>query len=265
MFFDQILDSDGNVVYTKQIEMVRVKSRLSVLASIGGVNIPSQISDFDIFDLTIGSEPFTGVQTPVFDETKVVVMPQGGFLGALWTALVNLGTAISEAFGPVILGFWNAFVGFMDTIFTWAGWPNGFSQLTGWISQFFTWMVSSVTYAVSLLTSTFTLLITWLPLAVTNFVSITAGLVNIFSYLQWIYVTASYGGANLSEILTPFLPLIPLAYFLWLLTSRDMEHIFRKIKLSWDFVQSATLFFVRIADFVIDLVHKIIEAVPIAE
>jgi len=108
MMFTDLRNDANAVIHASQVIMTRVRCKLSNLRP-GQYAV--QLSDFDIFDITIGTSPLQGIQTPVFEETKVPLMPQGGFLGAVVKALGDLANEISDFFGPAVLGLWNLFVG----------------------------------------------------------------------------------------------------------------------------------------------------------
>lgn len=96
-FFGKLLDSKGQIMYASEIKLVRVGCRLS------SPNDGVCVKDYDAFDLTFGwGKPFVGVQTPPYDESVIPAMRQGGILGALWTAIVNLGVQLINALKKIL-------------------------------------------------------------------------------------------------------------------------------------------------------------------
>jgi len=116
-YYMDLLDADGNVTSTQQIELVKVYCRLEKTSSTGSYAV--RVRDYTVLDKVFAhlQAPFYGIDTPDEIPPKVMDMPQGGFFGWLFQGLKNLLKSIS----PPLLSLWNTFVGFIDTVFTFAG------------------------------------------------------------------------------------------------------------------------------------------------
>ena len=141
----------------------------------------------------------------------------------------------------ILFGFTRALgviVGFLDTLFGLAGWENGFSTIISWIQSFLSMVVTGISYVITLLGSIFTIFASWMLWGLSQFSLIAIGLGTIFTTLVSIYETSLAGWVDISEFITPLLPLLPVGFFFWLLNSRDLEHMTRNMALVWGLVQS---------------------------
>jgi hypothetical protein len=86
-------------------------------------------------------------------------MPQGGMLGLLQFLIRNIASAIASALAP----FFAAMTGSLDVLFGWAGWPGGFSQITGWIGVMIAYMVTSMGWAMTMASTMFSFMTTVVP------------------------------------------------------------------------------------------------------
>jgi len=272
--FTNIVDALGNVVSTKNIDLVRVRVRLEAAALFSGGTPVAQYVELRnnaVSDLTFSTEPFAGIQTPPWDETRLPTLHQGGFLGSLWSALQRLGAMIVDAYGPSLLGFWNVFVNFLDTIAASFGAPGFFSTLFSWIAQFFTWMVSSVTYLTTLLTTIFT---TVLGPTLTKFLNLVASVANqwismimmVFSFLDGTF-TAGFNvweELNIASWITVGAILYPM-YLIFLWDQKGMEAVIAQITFIKDVIFTLAHFFLAVAQWFVALIGRIIESIPVAE
>jgi len=174
MFFETMLDENTETLYASEITFVKLGCRLQCWYD-NSMPIQVRVSDFDVFDLTLGGEPFTGISTPVFDETKVPVMPQGGFFGTLVSWFSGAITWLADNLMYGGLNLWGNFVGFMDTIAAWLGFPNGFTNLIAWLGSFVSWMTTSFGWLINMLTSTFNFLTSFMT-KIINTVSTALGI-----------------------------------------------------------------------------------------
>lgn len=268
--FIMMKDVDGNTVYTQEIQMVKLWFNVSVSVQADeGVTI----SNHDVFDLTFGGEPLFGIQTPVFDETKVPVMPQGGFLGALTSWLAIVWKGLQDIFGPAILGFWDAFVGFLDSVFTYFGWNNGFSQILSIISNFLGWVSTSLSLLLIILIEIFLFIVGAFTQMVSYFVQFFTSLTSFYNDLLWIWNYAYPYWGWIPEVIQQILPLLFLFAALWILSplleqrslQRGFEGVKSRLELTVGWVWKGAMFLWRIVDFVIDTVYRLIEEVPVVE
>jgi hypothetical protein len=142
-----LLNSGGGVISTKDVELIKVYSRLYKSGSSYVVEVKSP----EVFDRKIAKGDFTGIPTPPFVPPKVMDMPQGGLFGLLQTFLASIVAAITQALSPAFA----TCVAILDGIFAWAGWPGGFTQITTWISQMAGFMISAMGWMMTMLTGLF--------------------------------------------------------------------------------------------------------------
>jgi len=263
---DMIMDysgaSWGDVRYTSEIVMCRFWMNLTRFDT--GFAYYVRVQDYtsqEFNRLQIGQ--FEGVDDPPLIETAVPYMGDqgGGLFGNFFAWLMETASIIVEGLTIGLMAGVGVFVGFLDTLFGLAGWEGGASTIVSWITTLVNFIISAFTYLFDILTSLFGIMATWLVLGIQRFISLGSGLVIIYNNLSWIYTEASSGWVDVSEIIVPMLPLLPLAYFIWLLNSDNAEGVFRKLKMSWDFVRSIAGFFIQIGQYTLQLISSIIEAI----
>jgi len=268
MTFATLLDSNNNVVYAPQIEMVKLGFRLEWEPT--GTTQYAQVSEYDVFDLSFGSDPMEGIQTPVFDETRVPIMPQGGFLGALVVWLGQVVKRLGEVFGPTILDFWYAFVNFLDTVFTEFGWPNGFSQLLSWIGNFALWLADSFTYLISLLTSVFLFLMAIVEKLANTLSTIITQWVAIIQGIFGMLGDSMNTGVNLWNDLNlgTWVILMAIMYPVFLLLMWDEKGIdapINHVKMLCDILALIGHVFITVIQVFLRLIGRLIESIPVVE
>lgn len=235
MFFEGMIDGDGNIIHTQQIEMVRVSFLLNCSGTLYSYKVT--VSNHNVFDIDIGSDPFTGIQTPVFDETKIIVMPQGGFLGSVVSTLSGafnaLGNFISPALMafinnylmPALLGLWNGLVSVMNSLLSFSGNPHLFTDIINFLTMLATNVGNALVYIGTLLTQGFLFLGT----IFTNFATVITSFVGTFISM-WDMGMGVVGGAYgvgldfwamTSPIIVPLLTLLAIGYVIWLITLWD--------------------------------------------
>jgi len=268
MVFGDLLDSENKICYASEINLVKIGSNLTVSCPAEDRYVYAKVSDYDVFDLTFASlqKPFEGVQTPVFDETKVAVMPQGGFLGAIVSALNQLGGWISNALGPALLGFWNSFVGFLDTVFAFTGNPTLFSDLMSWLSSLGTWLGTSFTWLISALTSVFTLLTAFLGKLLNTISTVVNQWVSVFQtffgMLDGTYTTGVnlWNDLGLSTWVILVAILYPV-YLIWIWDEKGIDGVLTHLKMVMDIAAWGITIFIRVIQLFLDLIGTIIERV----
>ena len=271
MAFNNIEFPNGTIISTKQIDLVRVQCRLETHLQAGNKYQRIELRDHDVFDITIGTEPFTGIQTPVFDETKVPVMPQGGFLGTLASMFLNGLKNFAEFMGPHLLNFFYIFADFLDTIAASVGLPTVFTTLLDYLVIFWEWFVDSLAYLVTLLGTLFE---TVLGPVMAKFLNL---LISVFT--QWMnmittflhFLDGAYTGGlnlwndlNLATWIMIGAILYPL-YLVFLWEERGMEAVIAQLTFIKDIVYTLVHSFLAMAQWFIDLIGRIIESIPIVE
>jgi hypothetical protein len=276
MFFTNLLDENGNILHAQEIEMVKFsfsKESGYFIGDPGAITWYSEVAKHDIFDITLGGTPLSGIQTPVFDETKLPAMPQSGFLGSLFSVLSGLWKSLSDIFGPAILGFWTSFVGFLDTIFTWLGWKNGFSQILSTLSSFLGWLSTSISALLVVLEEIFLVIVAGFGTVISYFVQFINTLTSMYGYLVWIWEGALPYWSWVPDVILSLLPFILLLAVFWHIQplfmrsslQSGLEGVMARCQLTIGFVIKTVMFLWRIVDFVIDTVYRLVEMVPLAE
>jgi len=270
MCFAALHNIEGNISYTQEISLVEVKCRLEVGAAWDIADTLVILSDYDIFDITIGGEPFVGISTPVFDETKVPVMPQGGFLGTVVSWFQGSIKWLSDNIMFGGLNLWGNFVGFMDTIASWLGFPNGFTNLIAWLGSFVSWLSTSFGWLISMLTSTFNFLTAFM----TKLINTTATALGIFTNMinnfffmigtGYGYTVGTWEMLGMTWWITIFFILYPL-FLLGMWEERGLDAVISHINGVKDILAFIGTIFIRVIELTLNIIGRIIESVPVVE
>lgn len=268
MFSANLLDSNGEVIHASEIKMVRIKSKLVIAQSSATQYVT--VKDYDVFDLTFGSDPMEGIQTPAFDETKVPVMPQGGFLGWLGSIFAGFINWLRDdiVFGG--LNLWQHFINFVDTIFGFFGYPKAFSNFLDILDDFWTWMAVSLGYIASFLTSIFTFLsavmakfLNTVSTIVTNWVKIIQGVFDMLDTGKG-YATGIWDQLQLGTwviIIAIFYPI----YLLGVWETQGIDAVINQLRFMMDLAAWLIRIFITVIQMAIRLIQAIIESIPVIE
>lgn len=260
--FTNLEDYTGQTITAKALDLTRLWCNLTNV----GANDDIYVMNYRTFDYSFAAGDMEGINTPPFPETLDPELPAGGgILAGLFTVVRELTGNIGRALSTGMLALWSSFVSFLDTVFGFAGWPNGFSMIMSWISSFLTWMLDGITYAISLLLSTFTLMASWLTFAIGRFTLLATGFIDIYNVLVSIWTQANDGWLSITSWLTPLLPLLPLALFIWIFSARDTEGLIGRVMMLWNLLSTTIGFLIQIGGFVFTLITGLIELVPVAE
>lgn len=158
MFFTNLYDNDSNIRNAGEIQRVRY---YTAIARVNNHNITSRMMNYEMLNFKVADDRMVGVDTPVLVETKVVDMPQGGFL----TPLIKVMESIGNLIWAGAFSFIRLFMGAIDTLLTYFGLPMGtFTQLMDMLSirltMVFSWLGLIVKYAVDML-YVFTSMLNW--------------------------------------------------------------------------------------------------------
>lgn len=272
MMFTTLLDADNNTLSATQIKLVKVRCKL-----IGPeIGTRVELSDYDVFDYTFGTSPMSGIQTPVFDETKVPVMPVGGFLGALVSAIGGLGKFITDFLGPALLGFFSIFLAFIETVFNAVGQFFGITGFGTTIREFLAALPQFIADAfvslVQFLTTFFTILAGSVGPLTSTLLIIGDWIVSIF---QVIGKTIELLGQAYNDTAVPLLPLLVgiLTLLGIMIPFKELERIdeygFAILFDDLNRVANIVAFVIdvthKVIFFFVDLLFKLIEAIPIGE
>jgi hypothetical protein len=268
-YMGDLLDTDGNVMSTERIKMVRVTVELEVADADAGQLV--YLNNYDVMDYTHSPDlPLTGVQTPVFDETKMPTVGNTGILGAIFSMFSGIGQWLSEnvLFGG--LNLWGNFVAFLDTIAGWLGAPGFFSNLFAWIGDGMAYLVSGVTSFFEIVLNFFLLFGQLLGTFLTTIGQLIASLLNTLSIFVDIMggvwggagnLWTTLGIANWLILAMVFYPL----YLVYLWEQEGMDAVVSQLTMIFGILSWLFHFFVTIATFISDLVTGLIESIPVAE
>ncbi len=155
--FGRVRDEEGNIISPLNIKMCRINVTIDMTQA-PALGSYCFLSKFNVFDLTMCQDPFVGVQTPPWDETKIPQLQQGGFLGTLWSGIQWAVNALIQVIQFDMFVRWRGFVLIMDAIFGYFGYPNLMTVISNWLASAFQWMITSITYLLQILASIFLVL-----------------------------------------------------------------------------------------------------------
>ena len=144
-----LVDENNNEIRMDQIKLCKVYSRLSKPSSSDQYTVG--IRHPNINEVHLASGAWTGVNTPVFEAPKIMDMPQSGFLAplvAVITDFIMRVTGVGSFINFIRSGLLSQF---LDTVFTWFGWQNGFTTVSGWFTTLFQYMISSIGWVIQII------------------------------------------------------------------------------------------------------------------
>jgi len=197
-------------------------------------------------------------------------MQAGGLVGAIWSGLRWLGKTLSDFFGPALLDLWSAFVGFIDSIFTWLGFPNAFSRFIAWLVNMWDWLLDSIGYTVDLLISIFSFLTATMTKSVSLFSQI------ITYWIETIQGVISFLDSGMGAVggvwdmlgMTWWLTLGCILYPIWLVylwEEEGFDALINHLTFVYELVMGIVNFFIRIIQTVINVIGSLIESIPVVE
>lgn len=264
--FTDLKNADDEVFTTQSIKLVRIKFGIVNPNS----DIYVQVYRHDVFDLMFSGSPMEGVQTPVWDETRVPMMPQGGLLG---TVVSTFRAAIEWLADNIVFGglnMWQHFLDFMDTIFAWTGNPTAFTDFMLMLNSFWIWMGDSFIYILSFLTSIFTFLGTVMAkflntvgTFIANWVSLISG---IFSALgdgfnTGVNIWNDLGISTWVILIAIFYPI----YLLGLWETKGIDAVINQLRFILDVATWLIRLFISMIQTALNIIGRIIESIPVIE
>ena len=268
-YMADLKDANNLIMSSERIKMVRCRVGVVVYDAGGGQLI--EVHNYEVLDYTHSKElPLHGIQTPVFDDTKMPDMGQTALLGAIFSMFAGIGQWLSEnvMFGG--LNLWGNFVAFLDTIAGMLGAPKFFSNLFAWIGNGFTYMIQSATYIFTLLSSFFLMIGQLIGAFITTLGEFVLSIIATLSYLVDILGGIGTGAGNLwvqfnimgwLEVALVFYPL----YLIILWDQEGMDAVVSQLSLIWGIAAWLFGFFIQIIMAVISFAHTLIESIPVAE
>lgn len=223
-FYDNLYDDNNKVTNCQKFTLMKF------WVKVGTVNIAD--ANDETWSIIFNQNPnfkqaddrMMGVETPILHETKVLDMPQTGFLTPLQRAIEG----ISKAIWLGALGFIRILWGAMDSLFEYMGFPaNTFSNIISFIlsiPRYLNALLSNLPFITqNLLTSisqTFSLLIVTIPrylyglgIAITIFISYINEIVSLFTG-GWANVGDIWATWNVTEWIQLFI--VAVLPFKWL-------------------------------------------------
>ncbi len=207
-----------------------------------------------------------GIDTPAYFEPQEPQIQSWGFL-----SLLNLGPLIkslSNIFGPALLGFWNAFVGFLDTVFTAFGWANGFSQLLLWISNLGSFLVNAFTTLIQWLTVLFNILVGSTTYITSVLTGIGIIITNIFSVFSMMSSILSTGFSQFTPLILPVLMLLGIflpAIELNRMSKYGFGTLFEDLNKVMDVASFVVNGMIQVIQLFIAVIGRLIESIPLLE
>jgi hypothetical protein len=269
MYMGDLLDTNGQIMNSERIKMVRLKVRLDVYNASGGQVI--YLHNYEVLDYTHSKElPLHGIQTPVFDDTKMPDVGQTGLLGALFSVFQGIGQWLSEnvMFGG--LNLWGNFVAFLDTIAGWLGAPKFFTNLFNWIGSGFTYLTQSATYVFTLLYNFFLMIGQLMGAFIATLGEFVLSIITTLGYLVDFLGGIGTGAGNLwdqfqiwswIQLALIFYPI----YLIILWEEHGMDAVLSQLTMIWGIASWLFGFFIQIIMAVISFAHTLIESIPVAE
>lgn len=260
-------DANGNPISAKELKLMRLKQ---IIHTSDSMTLQLWTQNYEITDMRYNGQFMEGIDTPIFQETRIPTMPSTGFWAFIIKSLSALGNMIAHSLGAGALSLWTVFVSFLDTIAGWMGYPLAFTNLLSYLTNFWNWMVTGTVWLTTMLTG----MMDMLTSGMSKFLTV---ITYLFSYAT-LYITytrdlfdGAWGGAtNLWDTFggTTWLILgcifYPI-YLLWLADTQGDEAAIAHIKMVLDIFSFLISLFIRFIEMVMNIIGRIIESIPVVE
>ena len=270
MFFHVLTDKNGNPISARQLDIMQFWVGIHKKTGSGDTEV-WMIGDIDMCEYKLARDVMEGVNTPILIATKNLDMPVGGFLTPLYSAINNIYDRIVKALTTGALQAWDMFVGFLDSIFAWLGYPKLFSNFISWLNSFGTWLIYSMTQLITLLTYIYDAIKHPLFTFLWTFQLLLTGWVDIFLKVKGVIDGTLTGTMNLWEELnfSYWSPLIPVLFVIYEMDKCSRAGSLRPaiddMKLLMDILTFIIDLFLKVANFFLNLIGRIIESIPVVE
>jgi len=166
-FLDDLYDETGNITNCRKFDLMRVFIEVEKIDIADGNDETWTVRAVENVNRQLAADRMQGVDEPTFVETKVLDMPQTGFLNPLIKAINGIKTAIWSG----ALGFVKVMWGAIDSFGVFIGLPSGFfSRITDFIIMIPDIIIKLVenidmviTYSVTLLDQIFSFVFVAIP------------------------------------------------------------------------------------------------------
>jgi peptidoglycan/xylan/chitin deacetylase (PgdA/CDA1 family)/dTDP-4-dehydrorhamnose 3,5-epimerase-like enzyme len=174
MCFGTMTHEDNSTKFTKELEMMSIDCAiLHGIAPLDDGTYMFYLHDFDVYDLTFGSKIYEGIPTPIFEETRVPLMPAGGLLGWLGGVITENFRGImgflSPAFTSISGFFINAIDSSIEGITGRSGVFSSWLATIGTLVGYFLTMLGHIPTALGNMMTVFGNVLTWFFGGVTTF------------------------------------------------------------------------------------------------
>jgi hypothetical protein len=230
----------------------------------------TKLQHFTVFDLTFGSDPLEGIQTPPWDETKVPTMNQGGLLGSIWTGLAWFAVQIVNGVTWAAMTMFNVWVGFCDTVFTTMGFPNVADTYRRWLTDSISFLIDALGYSFQLLTMFFSFLTeyfgkiyTILNMAFTTWMSMLTYFTAFLggTYTSGVNIWVDY---NIPQWITLGLILYPI-YLVFLWEEEGLGAVIDQLTFLYNVLHGTVYLLLTIAEYIWAGISRLLEAIPVVE
>jgi len=212
-----------------------------------------------------------GVATPIFVETKMIDMAPTGFLAGIVSQLRKLGERIVSGFFTLPLSMLNLLIGFLDTVASWFGRPLLFSNLWDYALEMFSYIGLAMVQLSTLASSMFDFFAGPITAFISYIGTFISRIIQIFSIMVNI-VTGTYDWSvnifdllSIPDFVTLFFVFAVPVYLLQVLDTEGIGGVYQKIMMVIEIFAYFIEFFMNIIKFVLDLIFKVIEAIPLIE
>lgn len=270
MFFHNLEDGSGNLIQVHQLELMQLWIKVEKTLDSNDTDV-WLIGDIDLNEFSLTKGEMTGVNTPIFTSTKNLDMPITGFLAPLYAIIGGFISALGEAFGPALLGFWAVLVAFLDTIAGALGFQGGFTTFLTWVTSFFGWIglmfTSTYEWVIYILIPIFQGLTDNVTSVMNILGSMIVSVLQVIpSMLAWLDVAIVDSGLSelfysaliLLGIMLPFLEIVRMEQKGFFILFEDLNRIM-------DIVAFILNIALRIINTFLAIIGRIIESVPIIE
>ncbi len=282
-FYDDFRNPLGNTISSLDIELIRHWCLLQKLVDLGSGEMGDENCDthtwtvkgFTELHHKVADDRYLGIDAPPYEETKVIDMPQSGFLAVIFKALSSLGTVIWMGALKFVRTLWSA----MDQILEWMGLPSGlFSRIMEFIlsiPQLFIVLLNQIgfmiTYSIQIILDMFTVI----GLMIYRILYFSGMFVNmIVSYYNQIVSLFTGGWENIRNLWDMFdlqlwiefflIGIFPLWEFYRITNAKDpLEQLKKDVEFFWGIISGIFGIFKMFLDLIKSIIGAIRDVSPI--
>jgi len=271
-FAGNLMDADGHIINTAKIDLVRTYCKLVKYGSNITNAYTSYLRPYEIKDFKVAGDRLEGIDTPIYIETKMINIPQEGFLSGLYNAISNIGNAI----GTALFSLMKLTISGLDTLLVYFGFPSGFltklieflTSLPDTIFFFLTFTVSMLFAIKEIMEDVFLLIFI---VSARWIIGIGYMVYYITTFIQTFLSLISGGfgaGAdiwtafNLEQVLYLVLALMPVWWFVRIASSNNkIKAIHDDVKAFRGFSLGLVDLFIKLSEFVKSMIMAIVQTV----